>query len=267
MTDARPSSVGYGGCTARSAECDPSSPLEFRGCEQQGHRLAPRARHAPSRRCVAGRSNGRGTPRRSPPGRGRRSGRTTANAQSIAAHHRFWARPVGGAYRASRSARARSRAAGQGRPGSRRNGGGGIRAAPRARGKLATTRSSGVRILVPGSPRVLEPDEAGGGSTQIAARVAQDGLDAAHRGRRRRVGDEMPHQFGGQRADASRDGSARNRNASMPPSSPSGKRRPITICSPGSWMRGRNRKPAGSFFSSMDQPVRMRANAVTSACV
>ena len=93
---------------------------------------------------------------------------------------------------------------------------------------------------------------------QIAVAVAQHAGDAVHRVFRRIVGDEVPDQLGGEEAMRLGMG-GRKRSAATPPSSPGGKRRPMTICSPGSCAKGRKRKPGGSPCRSIDQPVSTRA--------
>ena len=151
-TDVRPSSVALrlsaGPVSVGFQGRFPSSPLKFGGGQQQRHRLAARSgmRHGDLRVGPEQRAE-RGVGR-SPSGRGRRSGRIRRTPSRCGAS---WprARPSRRRRRTSRSARARS-TSGCPRPARMpRNGGLGSGGTSSAR-KLATTRSSGVRIFVPG---------------------------------------------------------------------------------------------------------------------
>ena len=160
------------------------------------------------------------------------------------AHHRLRRRPSRRRGRASRSAAARSTAAGRGRPACPAG-----RASPRsaagpARAALATTKSSGVRSLAPRLPGRRQRRSAPAAAAPRSPPVSRSTPSiAAHRVRRRIVGDEMPHQLGGEEAMRRRVVGEEVQAPRRRPPRPAGSVRPITICSPGSCARGRKRKP------------------------
>ena len=182
-----------------------------------------------------------------------------------AAHHRLGRGPVGGAVGPAVRLPARSRPAGPDRPG--------FRAARAGVGGQAHRAQAGdhqfLRRLAfrRRAARQREGRQRQRRGAQIAAGVAQHGLDLAHRVGRRVVGDEVSAQLGGEKRCVA-GWLARKRSAGFAAGllGREDAAHQRSACRARA-RRRRNRKPGLSPRRSTDQPVRMRAKSVTSAWV